>query len=393
MTEQTNPKPRQGKAYSFWLHLKAEELKLSDEKLLEEAARHRYVVLNAKDDRSAKLIRDNNKDVKLLVYKDISSTRKLTKAKPDPPRLPAGVGYWYAHDEHPEWFLLDQQGKRLEYDSYRDHWQMDVGDPAYLDCWVENVVKETKSLPFHGVYLDNALVAAEDYHPGRKPKKYPTDQKVHDVYAYALDHVCTRLKKEKLLTAANMSNAREHDGVWARYMKSLDIGMDEWWIAFSGTNLLEEYREGWRRQVEEIAHDERNGKTTWVQPHFTPKDTRALWYAMASYFMAADGRSMITPIGRTDAHQELPHRWEVYGWDLGKADEQYREVPGSKNVFRRHFARGLVLVNANKQGPDASVPIKGDYLRMDGKTVSGTVKLAPTTGLVLRRKSPSAGAR
>jgi hypothetical protein len=393
MTAQPNSNPQQGKAHSFWLHLRAEELDLSDEDLLKEAARHRYVVLNAKDHKSAKLISEKCENVKLLVYKDISSTRKLTKSKPDPSYLPAGVGYWYADEKHSEWFLLDQQDKRLEYNSYKDHWQMDVGNTAYLDCWTENVIKETKQLAFHGVYLDNALVASEDYHPGRKPKKYPTNQDVHDVYSCALDRVCTRLGKANLLTAANMSNAREHDGVWARYMKSLDIGMDEWWIAFSGTDLLPEYPEGWRRQVEEIAHDERTGKTTWVQPHFTPQDTRALWYSMASYFMAADGRSMITPIGKTDAHHKLPHRWEVYGWDLGQADGPYHEVPNNGHVFRRRFARGLVLVNANKEGGDASVPIEGDYLHMDGRTVSGTVKLAPTTGLVLRRKNRSAGAR
>lgn len=391
MTDHPDAAAEQGRAYSFWFHLQADKLALPDDKLEAEARRHRYIVLNAKHHTLLGTIRSGNPNVQVFVYKDISSTRDYAcRDGQDDDHLPTGVGYCYAMARHQDWFLKDEKGDRLKYESYKGHWQMDVGLGDYLTCWADNVVKETKSLGFDGVYLDNALVAADDYHENKVPRKYPTNQSMQNVYANALSYVHRRLRQENLKTAANMANARLHHRVWQRYMEHLDVGVDEWWISL-GDSRLPEYPEGWRRQVDEIAHNESNGKVTWVQPHIRKsrlrkRDDRALWYAMASYFMAAGGNTMITEIGETDSHAILPPEREVYTWRLGQPQEAYHEIGKGTCVFRRRFADGMVLVNANKD-TRKKVKIEGDYIDMDGKPVPSSVSLPGVTGVVLRAKN------
>ncbi|NUT46350.1 MAG: hypothetical protein HOV94_03370 [Saccharothrix sp.] len=384
MTEDVTAGP--GRAQSFWFHLRPDP-KLTGDRLRAQAARHRHIVLNAKDHGRLRDIRSGNPRAEVFVYKDISSTRSYAcKDGVDEPYLPTGVGYCHADRHHRGWFLLDGKGERLRYQGYSGHWQMDVGRDDYLTCWVDDVVEEAGKLRFDGVYLDNALVAADDYHPGTVPAKYPTNALMQDAYADALAHVHGRLGEKGLRVAANIANARLHRGVWQRYVEHLDVGVDEWWVALGKGNLLPDYAEGWRRQVEEIAHDEALGKGTWVQPHFPREDRRALWYSMASYFLATGGHAMITEIDRTDDHTTLPPERAVYGWDLGEPREAHHETAQGSGLFRRRFTRGLALVNANKEG-SRTVAVDGGHVDMDDRDVTSPVTLPALTGMVLRRKS------
>ncbi|XVS67613.1 putative glycoside hydrolase family 15 protein [Actinosynnema sp. CA-299493] len=371
-----------GTVQSFWLHMNSTSV--SDEVLATEARRRAYVVLNAWEGGLVPKLKAANPAVQVFVYKDLSSTRSYAcRNGVDDAQLPTGVGYCQAEKDHPEWFLLDPDGRRFEYDGYSGHWQMDVGDTGYQNAWAANVIKSSTASGFDGVFMDNALFPCDAYHKGVCPAKYPTDAALQDAYKSMLANTRDDFVAAGLKTVANLSNARLHAGAWDAYTEHLDGGFDEWWLTFDDTNLLSEYPEGWSRQVAEIASNEARGKITWVQPHHTQGADRPYRFALASYLMAAGDQAAIASIDQTDGYGDASPWRAEYDWTLGTPTGPYKSV--GTNVFVRDFTCGTVVVNANRtDSRSVTVPLDGGHVNERGTSVT-EVSLAGTSGAILRK--------
>jgi hypothetical protein len=375
-----------GRVQSFWLHLNSTPV--SDDTIATEAKRRAHIVLNAWEGDLLKKLKAANPQVKVYVYKDLSSTRSYAcKQGRDDEHLPAGLGYCYARENHPEWFLEGPNGKELVYSGYEGHWQMDVGNPEYRKAWVSSVVETSKSTGFDGVFLDNVLYTCDAYHSGVCPAKYPDNASFQQAYKGMLAEIRSSFAAAGLLSVGNLTNARLQAGGWDAYGDYLDGAFDEWWLTFSSDRLLEDYPEGWRRQVAEIAVNEASGKMTWVQPHFKVGDPRAFRYALASLFMTTSGHAAIAEIEKTDGYAD-PTPWHPeYDWYLGHPAGAYRAV--ADKVFRRDFTCGMALVNANPTGSRAvTVPLHRTYQDHEGRQVT-SVSLPGTTGVLLRAQCPA----
>jgi hypothetical protein len=372
---------------SFWLHMNSTPI--SDALLVTEAVRRDHIVLNAWESELVPTLKAVNPSIEVFVYKDLSSTRSYAcHDGVDDRDLPTGVGYCDAENDHPEWFLLGPDGERFEYSGYGGHWQMDVGDPAYQNAWADNVIAASTAAGFDGVFMDNALFPCDAYHAGVCPPKYPTDAAIQEAYRSMFANTRDRFTAAGLRTVANLSNARLYEGAWDVYSEHLDGGFDEWWLTFSDDDLLSEYPEGWSRQVAEIASNEALGKITWVQPHFTVGAEQPFRYALASYLMASGEHAVIAEIDRTDGYGD-PTPWHPeYDWELGAPTGPYHSV--ATNVFRRDFACGAAVVNANRTGTGpVTVDLGGPYLDHDSATVR-SVALPGTSGAVLRKSCAEA---
>lgn len=364
-------------AKSYWLHMNSTPT--SDEMITTEAARRSYVVLNAWESDLAAKFKAANPKIQTFVYKDLSSTRSYACADGvDDSALPTGVGYCAAD---PSWFLLDRNGKRLSYDGYEGHWQMDVGNVDYQNAWADNVIASSKG-SFDGVFMDNALFACDTYHDGVCPAAHPTDESLREAYRSMLANTRQKFVDAGLKTVANMSNARLHEGAWDSYVENLDGGFDEWWLTFGDNDLLSEYPEGWSRQVAEITANEAKGKITWVQPHHSGAE-QPFRYAYASYLLAAGSQAAISEIQETDRYDNASQWRAEYDWDLGAPLGAY--FPVASNVFQRDFACGTVIVNANRTGSaPVAVPLPSVHTNEQGASVR-SVSLPGTSGTVLRK--------
>ncbi|QQQ79444.1 putative glycoside hydrolase family 15 protein [Saccharothrix sp. 6-C] len=371
-----------GTVQSFWLHMNSTPV--SDEVLATEARRRAYIVLNAWEGALVPKLKAANPAVQVFVYKDLSSTRSYAcRDGVDDAQLPTGVGYCQAEKDHPEWFLLDPDGRRFEYSGYSGHWQMDVGDTGYQQAWAANVIDRSTESGFDGVFMDNALFPCDAYHKGVCPAKYPTDAAMQDAYRSMLANTRDDFVAAGLKTVANLSNARLHAGAWDAYTEHLDGGFDEWWLTFDDTDLLSEYPEGWSRQVAEITANEAKGKITWVQPHHTQGADRPYRFALASYLLAAGDHAAIASIDQTDGYGD-PTPWRTeYDWDLGTPTGPHKTV--GTNIHLREFTCGTVVVNANRTDTKSvTVPLDEAHLTERGTTVD-QVSLAGTTGAILRK--------
>src|SRR3954462_423245 len=94
-------------------------------------SRYDYVVLHSWEAWRIPAIRKANPRARLLVYKNASMTVAYAVRSGRDYRTPAGVGYVEADRGHPEWFLRDTAGRRVESQAYHDLWLMDVGNRAY----------------------------------------------------------------------------------------------------------------------------------------------------------------------------------------------------------------------------------------------------------------------
>ncbi|MCS7478540.1 putative glycoside hydrolase family 15 protein [Umezawaea endophytica] len=388
-TGPSRPEGDPGKAQSFWLHLDSSPI--SDSEITQHAKKLAYVVLNAWEGNLSAKFKKANPAIKVFVYKDLSSTRSYAcRNGADDKQIPTGVGYCEAAS-HPEWFLTDTRGKRFEYSGYTGHWQMDVGNAEYRRRWGDNVIASVKAGGFDGVLMDNALFGCDTYHDGRCPKAYQTDQAFQVAYQGMFAALRPRFAAAGILTVANLANARLYPGTWNAYTEYLDGGFDEWWVAFSGTNLLPAGADGWTSQAEQIASNEARGKITWVQPHLSPGDHRAFRYALASYFLVKGGKSAIAETVGTDNYGDLAPQRPEYGWDLGKPTGPYKSV--GKNLLRRDFACGAVVVNTNKTGAgQLKVDLGRTYSDEQGSSVL-SISLGGTTGSVLRKPCTAASSQ
>lgn len=370
------------KAKLFWLQMGS--INLSDALINAEAKRRSIVVLNAWEHDLIAKFKNANPAIKVLVYKDLSSTRSYAVENGvDHQFLPCGVGYKYARDNHPEWFLRDASGNELMYSGYPGHYQMDVGNDDYVNYWCTQVISELNDYGWDGAFLDNALLHADQYHEDVTPAQYPSDESIQNAYKFMLSKVNMVFNQNNKLSIANASNARLYPGTWNSYMSYLSGGLDEWWLVFSSTDRLQEYDKGWSAQMNEVVYNETNGKITLVQPHAGEGDNDGFYYAFASYWLANKGKTFFSNQVITDNYK-LPSTWRAeYDWDMGvPCSNYYNYAPG---IYRREFTRAMVIVNSNAQG---SAPVT---INLSEKCIDETgievneVKVNPLQGRILRK--------
>lgn len=335
-----------GPVRTFWLATSYTG-SLTDDQLRREAQRRSYVVLNAWDHAVAAKLKGYNPALKVLCYKDVSSTRSYD-SNPDDALLPCGVSYFRAEAS---WFLrAANRAQRLTYAGYSGHYQMNIGNPAYQDRWAANVANMLHRFPvWDGVWLDNLLWKRDTYHEGVYPQGYATDEAFQGAYRAFLQRVGAMLPPTLLV--GNLANARLGAGRWESYLQYLNGGFDEWWLVFDDDNALPEGPQGWSTVMNQVTDAEHEGKFAVVQPHFDPATfygRKMALYSLASFLLAHQpgSASAYGYLPVTDAYGAPLEPFEEMTWDLGRPLGQAQPVPGVAGAWVRHFERADVRVNS-----------------------------------------------
>jgi hypothetical protein len=336
---------------------------------------HRYVILQAWQYRLMRTIKRRSPATKVLVYKDMASTRDDAHRRDV---LPTGVGYGYANAHHPEWFLKDTSGRRVDWAAWPHAWQMDVGSSSYQRAWARNVASELRRRGWDGVFVDGVARTMQYpwYLNGRVLAKYPGP----DDYARAttgfLQRVGPALRRRHLLVVGNINDATLP--LWRQWVGYLSGAAKEWWTKAQrgrGEGILAD--EDWAFQMRLLRAAQARDKAFIAITYGPADDIPAMEYARASFLLFERGRRSAFTFS-TGCGAEPPVRY--WREDVGAP----RGAPTlAHGIWRRRFTRGLVVVN-----PSATVTITagldGTYVKPDGSR-AGAVALPPHTGLVLRR--------
>jgi hypothetical protein len=339
------------------------------------AARYRYAILQAWEYRQIRAIKRRSPGTKVLVYKDIASTRDDARRADV---LPTGVSYAYANGRHPEWFLRDTQGRRVSWRNWPHAWQMDVGSRSYQRAWAHNVAAELRRRGWDGVFLDNVATSMQypSYLDGRVLARYPGPSDYQRATSSFVRHVGSDLRRRHAFAIGNMNDARP--SVWGRWISHLSGAAKEWWTksdAGFGRGALT--GADWTYQMRLLRQAQARGKAFVAIAYGRVDDLAAMQYARASFLLfARGGRSALT--FSTGCGAEPPASdWRQ---NLGAPTSGASRVGV---VWRRTFVGGMAVVNPTAD-LSVTLPLGASYLDPSGAPVSSVV-LPPHSGLVLRR--------
>jgi Hypothetical glycosyl hydrolase family 15 len=343
---------------------------------LQRALRYRYVILQAWEYRRVAAIKRRLPGARVLVYKDMASTRDDARRADV---LPTGVAYAYANRRHPEWFLKDTTGRRVAWAGWPHSWQMDVGSAAYQWTWARNVAAELRRRRWDGVFVDGVARTMQysSYLDGRVLAKYPgADDYAHATTSF-LRRVAPFLRRRGQLVVGNVNDADLP--LWRSWIGLLSGVSKEWWTKSGsgrGTGFLTGAQ--WWFQMRLLQAAQVRGKVFVAITYGTPDDVAAMAYARASFLLFADGSRSAFTYSTGCAGEPAARHWrDDLGAPRGKAS-----LLGP--VWRRSFRDGLVVVNPSASLPATAV-LGGTYAEPDGTLVTNAV-LPPHSGLVLRRR-------
>lgn len=339
---------------------------------------YRYVILNSWDWRRIAAVKAQSPNTKVLVYKDMASTRDdAVHGGRDQAFLQSGVGYADASRHHPSWFLRDTGGARVRWADWPHAWQMDVGNPAYERAWSRNVMRELRSRGWDGVFVDGATA-----HPqapwalnGRVFAKYRTDGAYQRATTRFLRRVAPAIERRGRLVVANINDAGFP--LWRTWLRYLSGTSREWWAKSAtapGAGLLA--GADWSAQLQLLRTSEAAHKIFIAITYGPPTDTRSLLYARATFLLAEnDSTSAFVYSSGCGTRAWSPSPAQQLGTPDGPA-----VAVGA--VWRRDFTGGTVLVNPS----DATATVSlGGLLVTPGGLLVKSVSLAARTATVLKK--------
>lgn len=335
--------------------------------------RYRVVVMNAWEWPRVAALKRAHPETIALVYKDMASTRSYAVGEDgnDDALLPTGIGYAAANGAHPEWFLHDQRGRRVEWSGYDDHWWMDVGSESYAAAWLAAVQGEVQANGWDGVMIDNAIVDPSVYLPGGASlAAYPDADAYRAATQRFLERVAPALRQSAAAVVVNLGGATPPAELYQR------------WATIAGGIMREHFARGgndgkgalvagddWERQLEQQETAAAAGARYLAVSYSPPSDEAFLQYARASFLLGWDGDDTSALLVASPDPKADP--WsDAWTADIGEPAEPRREVGGA---WVRRFTGGAVAVNPTPRVVEVD-PGLGER-----------VMLPPRSGVVLRQ--------
>jgi hypothetical protein len=304
-------------------------------------------------------------------------------------RWDAGVPYRLAAARG--WLLRDGAGNLLVNKGYPDNYVGDVGDPAYQQAWLANVLRFLRAHHDDGVFIDDVL---RDLVPlaGTEAAKYPSQQAWAAAQLSFVRAVGSGLRARGYYVLVNASGyipgdpasdngsstiawwrqlAPSVSGLFNEYYQQISDGSDT--LRASGTSWQQNW-DGWQRLVQAA---QALGKDFVGLAYGSSSDTQGMSYGKASFLLdwnGGGGAYIYEPRG------EHPTPWnDAWTADIGRPAAPKQRVGAG---WLRRYSAGVSIVNPSPFSSQ-TFHLGGNYLTPDGQTVA-EITLAPTSGLILR---------
>lgn len=328
-----------------------------------------YVILQPDQAKLLPDLRAKNPNTKYIMYKNVSGTS-------DSYCCAQGVEYDWVEANHPEWFLLDSKGNRINFSDFQHIWMLDWGNELYQQIWAQNVINEAKAKGWDGVELDDVNYSQRTHLGGRTIAKYPTVSDQAESMRQFLAYVGPQLIQNGLIAMPNIF-VEWPDGlnIWKQWITYTSGGYREYFTKSSNWNTTSGRKTGasWDYDMQFLEATQRAGKIFMAKTAAPITDTASMEYARSSFLLDWNGGFSALFFYPYQAVPWDPH-WTVY---LGLPRGPRFQVG---EAWRRNYTWGTVVVNPSTSS--VTVPFKRAYLTIDGTTVT-SVTLASATGAVL----------
>lgn len=311
--------------------------------------------------------------------------------------------YFDADRNHPEWFLLDSQGNRIQDMRYpeQNSFFMDVGHPQAQQRVAERLVTLTRerSLVPEFIFLDN-------WSDWNQCQQYPTRTSMMPAWTALLNRLEPVIRRD--LGAKLVINVGSRIGIFldgnpgSQWLPKVDGVMQEGaFVIYNRSSQSYEYRRytatrspvgmtdaSWVSTLRAVTS---NADKYWfLLVQCDPNDSEMLRFAVASYLVMAHDKTILAIDGRgtpgADSFHSFMLRPELFV-PLGSPIANYRLEQGSLAegaLFARDFQYGIVIVNPTENQTFQYV-VNRPYKTWDGSILSaGTMlTIAPRRGVVL----------
>ena len=372
----TGPQPKPLAPCAWWYGIGARPTSLQ---LKFAAAHYNLVVLNSWETAALRRLRQLNPKLKVLVYKDFSSTRNYPGTVDngvDAKYLPTGLGYVATEKAHPEWFAVDTADQRIEWAGYEKHWQMTVWTEAYQRAWTTAVVEEVVREGWDGVLADNDFSSLRFYSPAvlkGTADVEATDRLLRDGFDSFLGIAGDELQKAGKMLIPNVSESHLRPGRWTAHSR-YDGAMEEnFGLRDDGANgeLLTFRGNEWKELRAQAALGE-----SWlllVTHTRSPREERVGYATAALLAGPYTCWNGATPDYRNPA-------WSQYQEaGLGEAVETANRLPNG--LWTRQFSSGWVVVNPTSKPAQVTPP--GGLVDINGVAVPAPFELPGADAKVL----------
>jgi hypothetical protein len=330
----------------------------------DKGARYSYALLQPWDVAQARTLAAASPDVETLAYKNIAATfASATTDGKDNANGPSGVGYAAAAADHPDWFLTDANGERVESCAHSGRFLMDVGNGDYQAAWLEAVSSELHDGGWGGVVLDGASWSPAADLCGRALAKYPTDAAYTAAVDSFLANVATALRERGFAVFADLRVPQTADGLalWNRWLSYVSGAVLDGWGSERGA--------AWSFDQSLQVATQSAGKPFLALD--SGSDAAAVDYARASFLLGWSAAPSALVVDGNPPPADA-------GVEVGKPLGPARQVGAA---WQRDFTQGTVVVNPSDQA--VTVPLDNTYMTPDGHAVS-SLTLQPGAGLTLR---------
>lgn len=344
---------------------------------------NRFVILQSWKKDLARQLKAADPNVKVLAYKNFSFV--ACDEYSDGQYVPQGVRCPDVNANHPDWFLTDALGTRINSSGYPWLWLLDVGNRAYQDAWADAVVAEARADGWDGIFLDDVDPTVRYHVEPTRVARYPTDAEWRAATSSMVANVGPRIQAAGLLAIANVCCVRDHGSVWRDWLPSLSGAMDEMftkWGNDPASGFVWDWgANGWSAQLEEVREAEAQGKYFLGIAHSRSTDARAAAYGLGTMLLAAQSRSSFALA--EDYTNET--RFPVYqrALQLGAPSGAHFRVG---TAYRRNFSSGTVVVNASLA--TVQVPLGGEYVALDGTHITSVTLGATSAAILLTAPDP-----
>lgn len=313
-------------------------------------------------------IRSANPNTKVLVYKDLTSTREndcgsnpaggspcivngviCPTGTNDAQYYAGGLGFCNAWRANPAWFMT-KTGSRatsstpaaqlVTESSFPTQYMMDYGNSGYQQAWLAAVKADVQAHGWSGVFGDNVISSATEYGSNGNPAspEYSTNAASQAAMESMLSVVGPGLTSAGMSIIPNLGYNNLFPGLWAKWLPYVSGFMDEWSYFWPGNGSEGSSTSAWGSWMEpEVQACASQGKQCYFHfgDHSQALTSAQTSFALASYLLYADGNSYIEYAGDGPSDPQTS-----LGAALGPA------TAGANGVFTRDFAAGVVTVNS-----------------------------------------------
>ena len=239
---------------------------------------------------------------------------------------------------HPDWFLLDQYGRRITVTSGGDYYRMDPANAGWREFFVARIIESQTQYGWSALFLDNVEAGLGKYY-GEKPAKYPDNASYQNAIAGFLQYLYGNYSQKYGRPVVGNIVARPDDAVWFTYLQYLTGAMQERFaVDWDETTYLSATR--WEADMAFMEKTQANGKNVILVAPGNQNDLSRENFAFASYLMISNGKAAF----RYSTDDEYRNVWyyDNYKINLGSPSGVRYKVG---TAWRRDFTNGYVVVD------------------------------------------------